>query len=294
MRDERQDNVCINGEIVPKDKAMVSVFDRGFLYGDGVFETVKIYNGIPFMLDEHMERLIAGLKTLRFKKLPAGIKVYASRVIEANKVGNGILRIAVTRGEVEAGINPLACMEPTVVITAKEGIPYKDEAHSRGFRAIVAKIRKDQNSPLCRVKSANFLTHILAKGEATDAGVDEAVMLNYEGYLTEGTVSNLFLVKGNTLFTPSVESGILPGVTRRVVIELAGQMGLEVKQQEIRPEELYSADEAFLTNSLLEVMPLVEVDRQTISTGLPGKITDALRKTYIDLVKSKITSSPLQ
>ena len=289
-----RDNVCINGELVPKGKAMVSVFDRGFLYGDGVFETVRIYNGIPFMLDEHMERLIAGLKTLRFQRLPAGIKVYASRIIEANKVGNGILRIAVTRGEVEAGIDPLACKEPTVVITAKEGIPYNDEAYSRGFRAIVAKIRKDRNSPLCRVKSTNFLTHILARGEATDAGVDEAVMLNYEGSLTEGTVSNLFLAKGDTIFTPSIESGILPGVTRKVVIELAREMGFKVTEGEIKPEELLGGDEAFLTNSLLEVMPLVEVNRQAVSDGLPGKITAALRKTYIDLVKSKITPSPLQ
>jgi len=285
MRDERQNNVCINGEMVPKDKAMVSVFDRGFLYGDGVFETVRIYNGIPFMLDEHMERLIAGLKTLHFQKLPAGIKVYASRVIEANKISNGILRIAVTRGEVVAGIGPLPCNEPTIVITATEGTPYPEELYSKGFKAIIANIRKDQNSPLCRVKSANFLTHILAKGEAADAGVDEALMLNYEGFLTEATVSNLFLVKGNSLLTPSVESGILPGVTRRVVIEIAGKMGLEVKQREIRHEELFEANEAFLTNSLLEVMPLIEVDRQAISNGLPGKITAGLRKKYIDLVK---------
>lgn len=285
MRDERQNNVCINGEMVPKDKAVVSVFDRGFLYGDGVFETLRIYNGIPFMLDEHMGRLIAGLKALRFQKLPAGIKVYASRVIEANKISNGILRITVTRGEVVAGIDPLACMEPTVAITATEGVPYPEESYLKGFRAVIANIKKDRNSPLCRVKSANFLTHILAKGEAVDAGVDEALMLNYEGFLTEATVSNLFLLKGNSLLTPSLESGILPGVTRRVVIDLTGQMGLEVKQREIRHEELYSADEAFLTNSLMEIMPLIEIDGQAISNGRPGKITARLHKKYVELVK---------
>lgn len=286
--------VFINGSLVPKEDAKISVFDRGFLYGDGVFETIRIYNGVPFMLDEHMERLIAGLKALRFQKLPAGVKVYVSRVIEANKVSNGVLRIVVTRGEIVSGIDPLACMEPTVVITAKEGIPYNVEAYSRGFRAIVAKIRKDQRSPLCRVKSANFLTHILARGEAADAGIDEALMLNYDGSLTEGTVSNLFLVKGNTIFTPSVESGILPGVTRKVVIVLAREMGFNVKEGEIGPEELLGGDEAFLTNSLLEIMPLVEVGGQAVSDGLPGKITASLRKKYIDLVKSKATPSPLQ
>jgi branched-chain amino acid aminotransferase group I len=284
MRDERQKNVCINGEMVPKDKALVSVFDRGFLYGDGVFETLRIYNGIPFMLDEHMERLIAGLKTLRFQKLPAGIKVYASRVIEANKISNGILRITVTRGEVVAGIDPLACMEPTVVITATEGVPYPEESYLKGFRAVIANIKKDRNSPLCRVKSANFLTHILAKGEAADAGVDEALMLNYEGFLTEATVSNIFLVKGDTLLTPSLESGILPGVTRQVVIEIAGKIGLEVKQRELRHEELSSADEAFLTNSLMEVMPLVEVDKRPVGNNLPGKRTMEVREGYRQLV----------
>ncbi|MBF8250875.1 MAG: branched-chain amino acid aminotransferase [Deltaproteobacteria bacterium] len=277
--------VYLNGLLVSKKDAVVSVFDRGFLYGDGVFETVRIYNGIPFMLDEHMERLIAGLKTLRFQKLPAGIKVHASRVIETNKVTNGILRIAVTRGEVVTGIDPLACMEPTVVIAATEGTPYPEESYVKGFRAVIANIKKDRNSPLCRVKSANFLTHILAKGEAADANVDEALMLNYEGFLTEATVSNLFLLKGNTLLTPSVESGILPGVTRRAVIELSREMGLKVEEVEIRHEELFEANEAFLTNSLLEVMPLIEVDRQAISNGLPGKITAGLHKKYIDLVK---------
>jgi len=150
------------------------------------------------------------------------------------------------------------------------------------------KIRKDQNSPLCRVKSANFLTHILAKGEAADAGVDEALMLNYEGFLTEATVSNLFLVKGNSLLTPSVESGILPGVTRRVVIEIAGKMGLEVKQREIRHEELYSADEAFLTNSLMEVMPLVKIDRRPIKNGLPGRVTSDIHNKYREIVRENI------
>lgn len=285
MRDEIINNVCINGKMISKARANISVFDRGFLYGDGVFETIRIYNSIPFMLDKHMERLIAGLKTLRFQKLPAGIKVHASRIIEANKISNGILRIAVTRGELTSGIDPLACEKPTVVITTKDGIPYNDEVYSRGFRAIVAKIRKDQNSPLCRIKSANFLTHILAKGEASDAGVDDAIMLNYDGLVTEATVSNIFLVKGDTLLTPSLESGILPGVTRQVVIEIAGKIGLEVKQRELRHEELSSADEAFLTNSLMEVMPLIEINGQAISSGRPGKITAWLHKKYVELVK---------
>ena len=284
----KEEVIFINGSLVPKEEAKVSVFDRGFLYGDGAFETVRIYDGKPFMIDEHITRLLNGLKTLRFQKLPAGLKVYALKLIEANKVKNGVLRIAVTRGELTAGIDASACKEPTVVISAKEGVPYNDEAYSRGFRAIVAKIRKDQNSPLCRVKSANFLTHILAKGEATDAGVDEAVMLNHDGLVTEATVSNIFLLKGNTLFTPSVESGILPGVTRKVVIEIDGKTGLNVVEGEIRPEELYGADEAFLTNSLMEVMPLVEVDKKQIGNGLPGKVTVEIRRRYQELIASKV------
>lgn len=280
--------IYLNGSLVPKEDAKVSVFDRGFLYGDSVFETIRIYDGKPFLIDEHITRLLNGLKALCFQKLPAGLKVYALKLIEANKVLNGVLRIAVTRGELTSGIDPSACKEPTVVISAKEGVPYTDEAYSKGFRVIVAKIRKDQNSPLCRIKSANFLTHILAKGEATDAGVDEAIMLNYEGFLTEATVSNIFLLKGNTLLTPSEESGILPGITRKVVLEMAEKMGLNAGEREIRPEEIYNADEAFLTNSLMEVMSLVEVDKKAIGNGLPGKITREVRKNYQQLVKKKL------
>lgn len=280
--------IYLNGSLVPKEEAKVSVFDRGFLYGDGAFETVRIYDGKPFMIDEHITRLLNGLKALRFQKLPAGLKVYALKLIEANKVKNGVLRIAVTRGELTAGIDPSACKEPTVVISAKEGMPYNEGLYERGFKAIIPSVRKDSRSPLCKVKSANFLTHILAKAEASDAGVDEAIMLNYEGFLTEATVSNIFVVKGNALITPSVESGILPGITRKVVLEMAEKMGLEVAECEIRPAELYGADEAFLTNSLMEVMPLVEVDKKAIGNGLPGKITREVRKNYQQLVKKKL------
>lgn len=280
--------IYLNGSLVPKEEAKVSVFDRGFLYGDSVFETIRIYDGKPFLIDEHITRLLNGLKALRFQKLPAGLKVHSEKVIEANKVKNGVLRIAVTRGELTSGIAPSACKEPTVVITAREGMPYNEGLYERGFKAIIPSVRKDSRSPLCKVKSANFLTHILAKGEATDAGVDEAVMLNYDGLVTEATVSNIFLVKGKTLFTPSLESGILPGVTRKVVLEMAEKMGLEVAECEIRPEELYGADEAFLTNSLMEVMPLVEVDKRLIGNGLPGDVTKEIHKNYQKLVREEL------
>lgn len=280
--------VFINGSLVPKEEAKVSVFDRGFLYGDSVFETIRIYDGKPFMIDEHITRLLNGLKALRFQKLPAGLKVYALKLIEANKVVNGVLRIAVTRGELTSGIDPSACKEPTVVITAREGMPYNEGLYEKGFKAIIPSVRKDSRSPLFKVKSSNFLTHILAKGEATDAGADEAIMLNYEGFVTEATVSNIFLVKGDTLLTPSIESGILPGITRKVVMEIAEKMGLDVTEREIRPEELYTADEAFLTNSLMEVMPLGEVDKRTIGNGLPGGITAKIRMEYQKLVRKPI------
>jgi branched-chain amino acid aminotransferase group I len=283
MKDEGKNLIYLNGSLLPRKGAKVSVFDRGFLYGDGAFETVRIYDGRPFMIDEHITRLLQGLKTLRFKKLPAGLKVNALKLIEANKVGNGVLRISVSRGELTSGIDPSACKEPTVVITAKEGIPYPEDLYKKGYRAIIAKIRKDPRSPLCKVKSANFLTHILAKGEATDSGVDEAIMLNYEGFITEGTVSNAFIVKGEALLTPSLECGVLPGVTRKTVMELTKGIGLEVQEREVRPEELYDADEAFLTNSLMEAMPLTCLEKRAIGDGLPGKVTLEIRRAYRDL-----------
>lgn len=277
--------VLINGSLVPKEDAKVSVFDRGFLYGDGVFETVRIYNGKPFMIDEHITRLLNGLKKIRFSKLPAGLKIYSEKVIEANNVRNGVLRIAVSRGEMTSGIDPSASKEPTVVITAKEGISYSDEASLKGFRAIIAGIRKDRSSPLCGVKSANFLTHILARGEAIDAGVDEGIMLNYEGFVTEATISNIFIIKGTSLITPAVDSGILPGIARKTVIEISDGMDLTVSEREVNPEELFDTDEAFLTNSLMEIMPLIEIDKRPVGNGLPGKMTMELRERYRSLCR---------
>lgn len=274
----KEEVVFINGSMVPKEDAKVSVFDRGFLYGDGVFETVRIYDGKPFMIDEHVTRLLQGLKTVRFQKLPAGLKVHSEKVIEANSVKNGVMRIEVTRGEMPTN-------ESTVVITARETIPYAEELYNKGFRAIISRIRKDHRSPICNIKSANFLIFILAKDEAADAGVDEAILLNNEGFIAEGSVSNLFILKGDNLFTPSLESGILPGITRQVVIKVSEEMGLKVKELKIRPEELYDADEAFLTNSLMEVMPLVEVDKRPVGNGLPGKVTMKLRKRYQTLLQ---------
>lgn len=281
MRDEI---IFLNGALVPKEEATVSVFDRGFLYGDSIFETVRIYDGRPFMIDEHITRLLQGLITVRFAKLPAGLKVNSLKVIEANRVENGILRISVTRGELISGIDPSQSKEPTVVINARETVPYPEDLYLRGYRAIITAIRKDRDSPLCKVKSGNFLAHILAKADAADAGVEESIMPNHEGSLTEATVSNLFIVKGDGIATPSVESGILPGITRKAVMDLSKEMGCNVDEREIRPEELYDANEAFLTNSLMEVMPLVEVDKRPIGDGLPGKTTADIQKRYRQLV----------
>lgn len=278
MRDEeKKEFVYLNGSLVSKEDAKVSVFDRGFLYGDGVFETVRIYNGRPFMIDEHITRLLNGLKTLRFKKLPAGLKVHSEKVIDANRVKNGILRIEVTRGESPAD------SDPTLVITAREAVPYAEELYNKGFKAIISSRRKDHRSPICNIKSANFLVLLLAKEEAMNYGADEAILLNYDGFVAEGSVSNLFILKDDKIITSSIKSGILPGITRRAVIETAKKMGLKVEEREVRPEELYSADEAFLTNSLMEIMPLVEIDKRPVGNGLPGKMTMELRKRYQSL-----------
>ncbi len=275
----KKELVYMNGVLAPKEEAKVSVFDRGFLYGDGVFETIRIYAGKPFMIDEHITRLLNGLKTVRFKKLPSGLKVHSEKVIEANGIGNGVLRIEVTRGEASDNV------EPTVVITAKETVPYAEELYTKGFRTIISKVRKDHYSPICNIKSANFQVFLLAKYEAVDAGVDEAILLNHEGFIAEGSVSNVFILKAGRLITPSIESGILPGITRKVVIEIAQKMGLKVEERGILPEELYSADEAFLTNSLMEVMPLVDVDKKPIGDGLPGKTTLNIHKSYKEMVR---------
>ncbi len=282
--------VYLNGSLVPENEAKVSVFDRGFLYGDGLFETMRAYAGKIFRLEKHLERLFRSAKMI-FLSLTQGeeeLKKAVYRTLKANKLKESYLRLTVSRGEGRRGPDIRDNLSPNIIIAAKPLPLYPRDWYEEGIKAvIVTKIRRDETSPLSRIKSLNYLPNILARSEAGDKGAEEGIMLNSRGYLTEGTVSNLFLVTHGKIITPSGESGILPGITREAILELASQQELKISEREVKLSELKEAEETFLTNSLREVVPLTRVDGHPVGSGKPGRITGTIAAAYAELVKKE-------
>ncbi len=278
------DIVYLNGSLMPRSQASISVLDYGFLYGFGLFETMRAYGGRVFRLDRHIKRLASSAEMLGFSIGELDLKGATIDTIRANKLGDARIRITISIGEGGIVPDPSTCSKPTVLILAEGYQPYPEQAYKTGFRAVVSSIRRNSQSPLSRLKSANYLESMLARQEARAAGVDEALCLNEKGLLAEASMSNIFLVTDGILRTPGQESGILPGITRETVLELAPQLGINALEHDIRLDELFQAQEAFLTNSLIEVMPLVEIDGKPIGSGRPGSLTKRLMVAYKKLV----------
>lgn len=279
--------VYLNGHFIPRDQAMISVFDHGFLYGDGIYETMRAYGGKIFLLDRHLSRLKRSAEAIGLR-LPLTVEMIGEALDESltvNKLHDAYVRIQVSRGEGEIGLDPALCPAPTMVIVAKPFKDYPAEQYENGVSAAIVQTRR--NHPLAlnpAIKSTNFLNNILAKIESLKAGAYEGIMLNWEGYVAEGTISNIFLVKKNVLFTPHVDTGILEGVTRALVLYLARKQRIQTKEAMLRPKDCYDADECFLTNTTVEVLPVASVDGRTIGDGKPGPVTKALMKAYADEV----------
>jgi branched-chain amino acid aminotransferase group I len=271
----------LNGSLVPRSQAKISPFDLGFLYGYGLFETMRAYSGHIFRLERHLERLSQSAKLLGLPLNAFDLKRACHDTLQANKLKEARIRLTVSMGEGEAAPDLPKHPKPTVLVTAARYVPLSDEAYRKGYKAVVSTIDRDSQSPLSRLKSANYLNHILARREARAAGADEAILLNERGFLCEGSTSNIFLVSKGNLITPGEESGCLPGITRQVVIELAHGLGIGHSEREVRLEELLHAGEAFLTNSIMELMPLVEVNGQRIGRG---KVTERLMQAYKETV----------
>jgi len=276
--------VYLNGILMPRNQASISILDYGFLYGFGLFETMRSYGGRVFRLDKHLSRLARSAEILGLPIGVANLKEAVMATIQANQLSEARIRITISIGEGGMTPDPSTCQKPTVLILAGHYQPYAKQVYQTGFRAVVSSIRRNSQSPLSRLKSANYLENILARQEARKAGVDEALCLNEKGLLAEASMSNIFLVTNGTLKTPGQGSGILPGITREVVLELASQLGINTLEHDIRLEELFHAQEAFLTNSLIEVMPLTEVDGKPIGSGRPGPLTKRLMVAYRKLV----------
>jgi branched-chain amino acid aminotransferase len=281
--------VYVNGKFVPEAEATVSVFDHGVLYGDGVFEGIRSYNGRVFKLREHLERLYESAKSILLE-IPMGMEELEAVTLETlrrNGIRDGYIRHMVTRGRGDLGLNPVPCKSPSLIIIASKISLFPPELYEKGLEVVTVATRRNIPDALDpKIKSLNYLNNILVRMEANRAGVLEAIMMNREGYITEGSGDNIFIVRRGKLITPPAYLGILEGITRRVVLELAAERGYAVKEEPFTRHDLYTAAECFLTGTAAELIPVVKVDERTIGTGQPGPITRRLMQDYKELTST--------
>jgi branched-chain amino acid aminotransferase len=282
--------IYLNSDLIPRSQAKLSPFNHGFLYGYGAFETMRSYSGSIFRLDRHLARLHETAKSLRIAdKLSAfDLAKACYDLIEANNLSNARIRLTVTAGDGDMVPNPDTCQGITVFIAAQKLVPPTAESYQRGYSAILSSYRRNSQSPLSRLKSTSYLENFLARREARAAGVNEVVLLNENSFVAEGSSTNIFLVSQEMLITPSVESGVLPGITREVVLELAQTMKIITLMRQVELDELLKADEVFLTSSTIEIMPLTQLDNKPIGSGKPGPITQQLMSSYKELVAKEL------
>jgi branched-chain amino acid aminotransferase len=274
--------IYLNEKIVPASKALVSVFDHGFLYGDGIYETLRAYKGLVFKIDEHIERLFrsASMLDLKIPKTHGSIKKAVYDTLKANDQNEAVIRITISRGAGPLGLDPGLCPRPTFVIIANEFRGYPKKFYIKGVNIAIVNTRRNFKGALDpQIKSLNFLNNILAKIEAKKRGAYEAVMLNYRGYLAEGTITNIFFIKERKLCTPGLDVGILDGITRRIILDAAIELGIKVKEGHFRQNELCCASEVFISNTTMEVLPVSVIDNMKIGKK-PGRITKALHQAY--------------
>lgn len=273
--------IYCNGQIVSADECLVSPFDHSFLYGHGLFETMRAYNGKVFKLQEHLNRLEAAAKYLQWPQLPehAELREAIDKVLKHNQLTDASVRLTLSRGVGTPRPDPDSCGRPSVMVFAS---PLPPPLPPEGWRIATVTLRRNLSSPLVRIKSANYLDNILAKKEARELGAQEALLLNTNGFVAEGSMSNIFLVAGGRLITPDENSGILPGVTRRTIIELAQAAKIPLEIRQVKPEELRCADEIFLTSSVMEIIPVSALDARlfTKKPAAPGTVTFILQTMY--------------
>ncbi|MBI4846753.1 MAG: branched-chain-amino-acid transaminase [Candidatus Omnitrophica bacterium] len=275
--------VYMDGKLVDKDKAMVSVFDHGFLYGDGVFEGIRSYNCLVFKLREHIERLYESAHSIMIKvELTQGQMVNAViNTLKKNKLKDAYIRLIVSRGVGDLGLDPRKCKKSSVIIITDKIVLYPEQLYENGMKIItVPTVRNLTEALNPKIKSLNYLNNIMAKIEAVNSGYEEAIMLNSLGYVAECTGDNIFFIKKGKLYTPSQSMGILRGITRDVVLELAKKQKIFVNEESVTRHEIFNADEVFLTGTAAEIIPVVSVDGRLIGSGKPGKITHLLMREF--------------
>jgi len=283
--------IYLNGRLIPRSKAKLSPFDHGFLYGYGLFETMRAYQGHIFRLDRHLARLRRSAQSLGLTHSilhvvegKQSLETACMATLEVNKLKDARLRLTVSAGEGDMTPDPGTCSNPTVLVTTRNLVPLPPEKYESGFKAGLSSLRRNSQSPLSRLKSTCYIENILARMAARVAGCDEAILLNEQGYLAEGSTTNIFLMNNGELITPSLKSGVLPGITREAVLEIARAANIKTMERQLELKELIEAEEAFVTNSILELMPLTWFEGKPIGTGKPGQLTRKLLAAYRKLV----------
>jgi branched-chain amino acid aminotransferase len=280
--------VNVNGRIVDQEHARVSVFDHGFLYGEGVYETLRTYDAQPFLLDRHLRRLRNSASMLALP-IPVGDADIETRIRDTMRAGGftggagpeAYIRLLVTRGVGELSYDPAACTEPTILVIVKPHIDTLQEVYEHGVTAtLVSTVRNHPGTVSPLIKSNNLLNNALAMQEAVRRGAFEGIMRNYRGELAECTTSNLFMVRNGAALTPPLDAGLLPGITRELLFEIGAERRIEVREAVLLDEDLFGADEAFLTSTTREIVPIVRVDDRRIGTGRPGPVTGALLEAF--------------
>ena len=284
--------IYLNNKLVDSSEAKISVFDHGLLYGDGVFEGIRLYDNCIFKLDEHLERLHLSAKAIMLN-IPLSKDALKNAIIEtcnSNNLSNGYIRLVVTRGIGNLGLSIKNCNNPQLIIIADKIQLYPEEFYQNGLRVITVPTRRNNSAALPpMVKSLNYLNNILAKIEAQNLGFQEAIMLNDQGFVAECTGDNIFLIKNNMLYTPNISSGSLNGITRQVVLDIAKDLDISVTSCDITRYDTWIADEMFLTGTAAEIIPIVEVDSRIIGNGSPGILTEKFLKKFKEKVSKEGT-----
>ena len=286
--------IYLDGEIVPQSQAKISVFDHGLLYGDGVFEGIRFYNGRVFRLDQHIRRLFDSAKSilLTIPMTPEEVIAATVATVKANGLRDGYIRLVITRGVGPMGLNPYKCPKGSVIVIAASITLYREEAYRNGLTMATVATRRPSHDILSpMVKSLNYLNNVMAKVEAIQAGAEEGLMLNDVGLVAECTGDNIFIVRDGAISTPPLTAGALNGITRGVVFDIAQKLGIPIRESDMSRHEVYTADECFLTGTAAEVIAAVKLDQRSIGTGKPGLVTQRIIEQFRELTQT--TGTPI-
>lgn len=286
--------IYVDGEFLPESEAKVSVFDHGLLYGDGIFEGIRFYNGRVFRLEDHLDRLWDSARSI-WLEIPMSRRAMTEALLETirqNELREGYIRLLVTRGVGNLGLNPAQCKRPSVIIIATTIALYPEKAYRDGLTVVTCATRRTNPAALNpAVKSLNYLNNVMARIEANIAGADEALMLNDEGYVAECTADNVFIIKRGEIFTPPISAGALRGITRAVVFEIAAELGLKISETNLTRHDVFVADECFLTGTAAELIPVIRADNRDIGTGKPGAISTRMIARFREITRE--TGTPI-